>query len=133
MSLSQDNRFSITLESALGFIVQCFAVSILLKSLPVNFDCVHVEILFFDKIKIIVNQMLSILSEDILRASSLRLTSMPGQVKILVGCYTGFSKLTKKTLLCSINLRRKWILWEPFQKCRLYLGRHLENRQFVWN
>ena len=46
-----------------------------------------------------VNKMLSILSEGILSVSLLRLTSMPSQVRTLVGCHTDLSELIIKPAL----------------------------------
>ena len=43
--------------------------------------------------------MLSILSEGILSVSLLRLTSMPSQVRTLVGCHTDLSELILKPAL----------------------------------
>ena len=43
--------------------------------------------------------MLSILSEEILSVSLLRSTSMPSQVRTLVGCHIDFSELTIKPAL----------------------------------
>ena len=48
-----------------------------------------------------VNNILSILSEEILSVSLLRSTSMPSQVRTLVGCHTDFSELIIK--LASVN------------------------------
>ena len=76
--------------------------------------------------------MLSILSEEILSVSLLRSTSMPSQVRTLVGCHTDFSELTIKSALVH-EFRQKWIFSGPFQKCCLYLGRHLKKKQFLWN
>ena len=43
--------------------------------------------------------MLSILSGEILSVSLLRSTSMPSQVRTLIGCYTNFSELLIKPAL----------------------------------
>ena len=46
-----------------------------------------------------VDKMLSILSEEILSVSLLRSTSMPNQVRPLVGCYSDLSELIIKPVL----------------------------------
>ena len=69
------------------------------KRLPANFDNVPAEIKIFDKIKSMVNKILSIFLEETLSVSLLRLTSMPSQVRTLIGCHTDFSKLTIKPVL----------------------------------
>ena len=48
-----------------------------------------------------VNNILSILSEETLRVSLLRSTSMPSQVRTLVGYHTDFSELIIKPALVS--------------------------------
>ena len=53
----------------------------------------------FDKIKLMVNKILSILSEENFSVSLLRSTAMLSQVKISVGCHTDFSELTIKPAL----------------------------------
>ena len=46
-----------------------------------------------------LNKMLSILSDEILSVSLLRSTSMPSQVRTLVGCHTDLSELIIKPAL----------------------------------
>ena len=127
--LSQDNRFSITLLSALAF--KCTMVPIINFvdiSLPVNFDSVHAEICF-DKINSMENKILSILSEEILKVSLSRSISMPSQVRFLVGCHTDLSELTIKPALAN-EIEPKVDFSRPLQKCCIYLGRHLKTGNF---
>ena len=68
-------------------------------SLPVNFDSVRAETYIFDKLNSMVNKMLSILLKEILSVSLLRSTSMPSQVRTLVGCHIDLSELIMKPAL----------------------------------
>ena len=74
-----------------------------------------------------VNKMLSIPSEEILSISLSRSTSMPSEVSTLVGCHTNLSELIKSALVNEFD--KKVDFQGPFQKCYLYPGRHLENKQ----